>query len=85
MPNSQSPSGPLEFAPDVQESQALDEHAMPEPLAAAKESSANDSSPEALPSTLWPWELMQQIQTKMQRTVDQPRHATSPKPLEKSL
>ena len=92
MPNNKSPKGPLEFALDVRESprreepeMAVPKALMPEPAAtAAQESSAKDSSPDAALSTMWPWALMQQIQTQMQRTIDQQPHAAPPESLEKS-
>ena len=57
----------------------------PPPAAqSATPSSTPREAPDPLQSTMWPWALMQQIQTKMQQTVEQRPHAAPPKPLEKS-
>ena len=92
MPNGKPRSGTLEFAQDVREKTSAARPAMAEPEAltpasqatAAEESSAKGPAPDAVFSTMWPWALMQQIQTKMQQTVEQRPHAAPPKPLEKS-
>ena len=92
MPNGKPRSGTLEFAQDVREKTSAARPAMAEPEAltpasqatAAEESSAKDQSPDPLLSTMWPWALMQQIQTQMQRPTEQQPHAAPSKPLEKS-
>ena len=92
MPNGKLRSGTSEFAPDVREKTRGAQPGMVEPAAVtpeppaelAKESSAKDQSPDPLLSTMWPWALMQQIQTQMQRPTEQQPHAAPSKPLEKS-
>ena len=92
MPNGKLRSGTSEFAPDVREKTRGAQPGMVEPAAAtpetsaqtANESSASDQSPDPLLSTMWPWALMQQIQTQMQRPIEQQSHAAPSKPLEKS-
>ena len=43
---------------------------------------AKDSAPDALQATMWPWALMQQIQTRMQEAAE--KQTTPPKPAEKT-
>ena len=49
-----------------------------------KEAGAKDETPDPLQATLWPWALMQQIQTQMQQAMEKPAPATASKPNKKS-
>jgi len=92
MPNGKPRSVTLEFAQDVRETTRTARPAMVEPEALTPEppatvtekNSAKAPSPDAVLSTMWPWALMQQIQTQMQQSVEQRPYAAPPKPLEKS-
>ena len=86
MPNGKPRSGTLEFAQDVRGKTSGARPAMVEsaaltpdsPATVTEKCSAKGPSPDAVFSTMWPWALMQQIQAKMQQTVEQrpPRSAT---------
>jgi len=61
------------------------EQLTPTPAAkSTKEAGAKDETPDPLQSTLWPWALMQQIQTQMQQAMEKPAPAPASKTGKKS-
>ena len=49
----------------------------PPPAASAPETGAKEETPDPLQSAMWPWALMQQIQTQMQQAIEQPAAPTA--------